>query len=354
MRLRPFVRPILMSLLLGALAIRAATQDVGHPLARPAGVLRAGWPDLTGRVGPYGGIASADDARRMLADGLRLAVVSGASREVLTTLREGGAKYIDVRLWTLVSDVCRRQFAVETAARQPHACVMSAADEDQIVAKASAYLRTVEKDPALAGLWILDDFPDGDVTSVLYRLRNLVHQSNARSGFDRPTVCGVGGTLDYKRSPADASFIRDHNYMDQALRNVFPAACDIVSPYFYAGAFADDPRLVDWSMHDLLPYFEQALSARGYDMSSRILLPIAHAFAFHAAGGASYFVTPRPQDIATQMTAYCDSGAISMLFFTWRSADADRSYANDANLREGVQQGLAACRRGWQGGSHAP
>jgi hypothetical protein len=316
---------------------------------RPAGLVQPDWPDLAGRSGPYGGISSVDDARQMVARGMTLAVVSGASRDALATMRNGGAKYIEVRLWNLVNEACRRQFDVEAAARQPRACRLAQTDEDRIAAQASTYLRTVEQDSALAGLWILDDFPQGDVTNVLLRLRALVQESNHRSGFHRPTVCGVGGILDFKDSPDDASFKQDHAYIDQALRNVFPAACDVISPYFYASGVADDPRLVDWSMHDLLPYFERAILARGYDTSSRVLLPIAHAFAFHAAGRATYYITPRPNDLAAQMKAYCDAGARSMLFFTWNSADADRSYSNDASLRDGVQQGLETCLPRWRG-----
>jgi hypothetical protein len=335
---RRVIRACVVTLLLGASAIRAA-----------------GTPTLpTGRVGPYSGITSAAEARSMLADGLTLAIITAPARDVVTALREGGAKYIDTRLWNLVFAVCQRQFGAQTAARQPLACNIPATDEEQIAAQAAAYLRTVEQEPTLAGLWILDDYPHGDITSVLHRLHALVQESNVRSGFERPTVCGVGGSLDYKRNPDDAAFIQDHGYMDQALRNVFPSDCDLVSPYFYASAGADDPRLIDWSMKDLLPYFHQALRAKRYDTSAHVLLPIAHAFSAHVTGSTSYYVTPRPDDIATQMDAYCAAGASSIMFFTWRAADTDRSYSTDASLRAGVQRGRLSCTQLWHDRSKLP
>ena len=353
-RLVRVIRCSLLFIAILAAATRVATQNFGRPLARPIRVEPRDWPDLVGRVGPYGGIKTPDDARRMLADGLRLAVLSGTSSDVLKTLEDAGAKRIDTRLWSLLLEVCRRQYDIETAARQPLACVVSTMDQDLIATQASTYLRQVERDPALVGYWTLDDYPHGDVTATLQRFRDLVQQSNTRSGFERPTLCGVGGQLDFKRSTDDRSFSLDRRYTDQALQNVSPAGCDLVAPYFYGIASTDDARLIDWSMRELLPYFLRALRARGYDRPSQVMLPIAHAFSSHAAGSASYYVTPNPDDVATQMQAYCESGAMSILFFTWQSADADRSYVNDATLREGVQKGRASCTQVWRTRSPVP
>ncbi len=306
------------------------------------------------RVGPYGGIVTADDARQMVADGFRLAVVSGIGADVSAVLQGAGAKYIDTRLWGLIFEVCRRQYDVESAAGRPLACVLSASDENAITTEASNYLRRAERDPALAAFWILDDDPRGDVTGMLRRLRDLVHESNARSAFARPTVCGVGGLLDHKRSPNDSSFAPDRLYMVHALRNVSPAGCDLVAPYFYGAATVEDPSLIDWSMRDLLPYFQEALKAKGYESARDVMMPLAHAFSSRPQGDSSHFVKPRAADVEAQMRAYCESGAASVLFFTWRSQDAEFSYANDSGLRDGVQRGKADCNRQWRGDLNEP
>ena len=33
------------------------------------------------------------------------------------------------------------------------------------------------------------------------------------------------------------------------------------------------------------------------------------------------------------------------MFFTWQADDAERSYVNDADIREGVRQATVACRQ---------
>ena len=337
-------------LAIGATAqILADPQVFGRPLVRPILAGADGqWPDLIGRIGPYGGLATFDDIQRMTSDRFDLAVVAGIARDVSMAMRTAGAKYIDTRLWNRLYDVCRRQYEFESSTGQPQACTLSKSDSDAIAAQAASDLRGVESDPALAGYWILDDNPHGDVSGMLATLRNLVRDSNARSGFSRPTICGVGGSLDHKSSVGAANFAPDRQYMVDALRNVSPAGCDLIAPYFYGAASVDDPSLVDWSMGNLLPYFLQAAKARGYDVPSAALIPIAHAFSFHTIGTASYYVKPRADDIVAQMHAYCDAGAKSMLFFTWRSQDAEFSYANDAALRDGVMRGSADCKKLWR------
>jgi hypothetical protein len=317
-------------------------------MVQPIAATTIDWPDLVGRAGPYSGLATGDDIRVLVADGLNVAVMSAPNADVVKPLREAGGKYIDAHLWQLVFDVCLQQFAAQGAAGQPRSCVISAAEQSAILSTASTYLRIVEREPSLAGFWILDDYPYGDVTEPLRALRELIQQSNSRSGRQRPTVCGVGGSLDAKRRPEEPSFTPDHRYTDLALRNVSPAFCDLVSPYFYGSAANDDARLIDWSMQNLLPYFQQALAAKGFGSTASTTIPVAQAFSHKGPGGSSSFVKPGSADIVDQMTAYCESGAIGMLFFTWQSPSADYSYVNDPDLRDGVRRGRLACVKIWR------
>ena len=306
------------------------------------------WPQLIGRVGPYGGINADADAHQMLAAGLSLAVTAGLSSQTAAVLNAGGGRYIDNRPWSRLYAVCRLQYAVADLNHQPRSCTLSPADESAIATQVSADLLRSEGDPALAGFWVLDDDPHGDVNSVLARIHALVAASNVRSRINRPTVCGVGGVLDHKRSPSDASFAPDRQSMVSALRNVSPAGCDLVAPYFYGAASTDDPSLVDWSLQDLLPFFELAVKGKGYPSPADVLLPLVDAFSYHAPGATSYYVKPRADDVLAQMHAYCAAGASSVLFFTWRSQDADTSYANDSDLQSGVQRGRADCLQQWR------
>ena len=324
----------------------APAQAGGRQSARAITVPDGTWSDLVGRIGPYGGIYTADDARQMTGDGLGLTLLSVSAAPVLSALRQGGAKYIDEHLWRIVYNVCLRRFDLQRAAGQPLACVISALDEDAIVKQANAYVNQIGSDPGLVGFWILDDYPRGDIRATLARLRDIVQRNNAATGYRRPTLCGVGGDLDYKQTLADPFFIQDRRYTEQAMQNLSPAACDIVSPYFYGAASQDDPRLVDWSMRTVMPYFREGLQRRGFDLSTTTIVPVAHAFSYR--GTTTYYVTPRADDIATQMQAYCDAGAASMLFFTWQSQDAERNYKNDQSVRDGVRLGRAGCLRTWR------
>lgn len=305
------------------------------------------WPNIGGRVGPYGGVLTVDDARKMAADGLTLTVLSSTAPAVLAALREGGARYIDVFFWGQISEACKAQYAVQTAAHQPLVCTLSDDAQQAIVKAAATHLDEVESDPGLVAFWILDDYPHGDVSPTLKALHDLVKRSNSRSGFQRATICGVGGSLDAKRLAHDQRFTPNHGYTENSLVNVSPQACDLVSPYFYGTAAADDPGLIDWSMKDLMPYFLQRLREKGFDTSAPLLLPVDHAFSFKSPNNPTFYVMPRPDDIATQMKAYCDAGAFSMLFFTWQSQDADQSYSNSEVIRAGVRRGHVECLKDW-------
>jgi hypothetical protein len=311
------------------------------------GSTRNAWPAIAGRVGPYGGIRTVDDANRMTADGLKLTLLSSTAPEILAALREGGAGYIDLFFWEQMYQKCKAQFEGQQATHRPLACNLSIGDRQAVTQAAAAHLHQVELDPGLVAFWILDDYPHGDISLTLKMLHDLVTRSNAASGFTRATICGVGGSLDAKQSPDDWQFVSNRRYTENSLINVSPAACDLVSPYFYGTAPADDPRLIDWSMKDLMPYFLQKLRDKGFNTSTRLLLPVDHAFSYKAPNASTFYVMPRPDDIAAQMKAYCDAGAFSMLFFTWQSHDADRSYSNNDAIRAGVQKGRAGCLNHW-------
>jgi hypothetical protein len=331
-----FVRPLLLGVIWTLLG------SVLTPAVSPSA-----WPDIAGRVGPYGGILTTGDAKRMTADGLNLTLLSSSAPDVLATLREGGAKYIDNFFWEQIHQKCESQYGTQTANHQVLACTLSTSDQTAIVEAATAHLKQVAADPGLVAFWILDDYPHGDISATLKALHDVVKRGNATGGLQRATICGIGGSVDAKHAAQDQQFTPDRGYTERSLVNISPEACDLVSPYFYGTAPTDDPQLIDWSMKDLMPYFLQKLKDKGFNTRAPLLLPVSHAFSYRAPSGTNFWVAPRPGDIATQMKAYCDAGAFSILFFTWQSHDADRSYFNDDAIREGVQKGRAECLSRW-------
>jgi hypothetical protein len=295
------------------------------------------WPALAGRIGPYGGIATVQEAEKLSADGFTLTLPSSSAPEVLATLRTHGVTYIDAYLWELIRRRCLAQNEFSKAANL-RSCQISELEREAIASEARKHLDQVGRDTSVAGFWILDDYP-GDISMTIKMLHDLVGQANAATGLDRPTICGVGGTLDTIESGRGKPISRRYPDIDLALTNVSPEACDLVSPYLYASNRENNPNLVEWSMRSAIPYLLRALEQKRFNMSSPLLVPIIHAFS-----SSTGYVLPRPQDIVAQVKAYSKARPLALLFFTWQSQDADQSYANNPVIREGVRQGAAYFR----------
>jgi len=285
------------------------------------------WPVLAGRIGPYGGIATIQEAEKLSADGFTLTLPSSYAPELLATLRTHRIAYIDAYFWELIRQTCLAQNEIASQTD----CEISDREREAIASQARKHLEQIAADTNVAGFWILDDYP-GSISPTLKMLHDLVARANSTANLQRPTICGVGGNLDVNKS-------HDRRYMNRALTNISPDACDLVSPYLYAVDSKNNPKLVDWSMRKAIPYLHHALKQKGFNMSSPLLVPILHAFSTDSG-----YVMPRPQDIVAQVKAYSKERPIAFLFFTWQSQDADQSYANNPVIRDGVQQGAAYFR----------
>jgi hypothetical protein len=309
-------------------------------LSQAALAQSASWPGLTNGVGPYSGVLTVQDATAAAADGFNLTVQSVSDPAVLQTMAKLGIKYIDIRIWGIIRAHCKDQYGREGGG--PKSCSFAPDERAAIVSEAAAHLAQVKGNPQVVAYWILDDYPGGDISATLQDLHALVHKANADDHTDKPTICGVGGSLDH-RTDKNRSISPDRRYIERALTNISPAGCDVVAPYFYGSATENDPSWVDWSMSSLMPWFVGELRGRGYARAP--LLPVVHAFSAGKRSGGTYYVHPRSQDIVAQARGYCGSGAIGLLFFTWQSTDAERSYLNDQDLRRGVLDGVAACKQ---------
>ena len=137
----------------------------------------------------------------------------------------------------------------------------------------------------------------------------------------------------------------NRQYSELALSNISPAFCDLVSPYMYGYEPSADPAVVDWTMTSLLPDMIQELKANGFDPRTQ-MLPIVQAFGLR---GAQTVAVPRAQDIEHAMKAYCDLGAIGLMFFTWRDRSPPEfvGYVENESFRAGIQAGAAYCHKLW-------
>jgi hypothetical protein len=298
------------------------------------------WPNLSNRVGPYGGIATVEDVKAAAAAGFNLTVQARVDRTVLAAMRDLGINRIDIQLWGLIYAQCKIEFEREAAAAIERRCNLSSETAQLLLRDAAAYLEQVKNDSGIVAYWILDDYPSGNIASVLAELHGLVTKKNRETGMNKPTICGIGGSLDH-RTVSRPKVLPDHGYIELSLQNITPAACDVIAPYFYGAATENNPDWIDWTMGNLMSWFLGKLRDQGFVQPA--LLPVVQAFYSGKRGGTTYYVQPRPEDIAAQAKAYCRSGAIALQFFTWRADDAERSYVNDADIREGVRRAILAC-----------
>jgi len=314
-------------------------------MARPsfgAPLHSTNWPLLSGRIGPYSGLGNAEDIQEMARNGFNLTLLGSVNPKMIAAFESTDSKYIDFVIWSYITRRCQPQLEAAKAAKRKGTCLLSSEDQRAILDDVAKHLSEVQSSPVIAGFWILDDYPGGDISKLLAAIHDRVKKANAAGGLKRPTICGLGGSLDAKKSREDLAFAQDRRYMKTALTNISPSACDVVAPYPYGVTSVDDPALIDWSMHDLIPSLLQELRARGF-RSSPFLLPVIDAFSYREKGSKSFWVLPRPSDIEQQMKAYCDAGAVAMLFFTWRAKQADQAYANTPSIRDGIKRGMADC-----------
>lgn len=285
-----------------------------------------------------------NDAQKLKAAGFDLVLPGNFSPQLRRQLLSSGASYIDLELWWAVHLKCEATERTK-ASGQPPGCSLGAGDQEALAAAAEEHVDSVKSDPGLAGFWILDDYPGGDISATLTRLHDVVHRAGASIGKDLPTICGLEGALDVRNS-AKVRFQSQHALAERGMINVSPSSCDYVAPYPYGASAQANPELVDWSLRNVVPYTLHLLRAKGF-RTSRVLIPIIHAFGNcnrPRVPGTNCDVSPRPRDILAQAKAWTDAGAVAMMFFTWRSEDADVSYSNDPEIRDGIQHAAAYFR----------
>lgn len=141
------------------------------------------------------------------------------------------------------------------------------------------------------------------------------------------------------------------SYFKTSLINFRPSYCDMVALYPYAaneGTGPNDPSQYDWSMKYMLPAMLTDLANSGWNNSTEPLVALPQAF------GYLTYVAPTGADLSTQMTAYCQAGAVALMVYSWddgypsaNPASPSAEPANSADLRAGIAQGLTQCQSYW-------
>lgn len=315
----------------------------------PARVFETQWPEIIHKMGPYG-VRLPDEIPDVAKDGFSLIVSSyqNPENQYGQLLKKVQIKYLDSYLWFLVWQACHRKTGQEEENAQSKAiCVISSNEEKSILEQAQKHLNATKDDSNIVGFWILDDYPSGNVLHTLEKIHELVENANHLLRNPRPTVCGFGGGLDYKKTPQDLAFTKTHEYFQRSIVNFSNKACDMVALYPYAENKFPDPNAIDWSMSDLVPYELVVLKRLGWDPAREPLIGFAQAFSYPWKPGKMNFVEPRYQDIVAQIEAYCKWGASAMLFYAWDDSvtDLNKHQAfNTPEMRRALVDGFSLCK----------
>lgn len=294
------------------------------------------WPLLYGQSGTYNFNLSTDsDIAEMASYDMHLQI--GAVSDRRAVLRANHAMVVDGTMAGWADFLCPNG---------RNACEDTAAQEQQLFDWVSNYLQSIKDDPDIVAFWILDDYVIS-APWVLEKIHALVAQANQTSIVQRATICGFGGTLDIDVNTTPP--VRDWAYYNGEFSNFSPSACDFVTLYPYASGYPDvSSDRVDWAMSKLLPDMMQGLQNYGWDSSKQPLIGMPQSFSSPVTGNGTMYYRPTAGQLATQVSSYCQAGAVDILTFIWRDdPDSFDTPATDASLKQGLLQGLQSCRALW-------
>jgi hypothetical protein len=294
-------------------------------------------------VGGFG-IYTASDANAAAAAGVTTAFDYGSVTSTTSAaLQAVKMRRIEAQPWSLLlAYECSRLSEME---RGWSVCTNRdpVATQQDLLSAVTAYLHGVQHDPGVEGYWILDDWPSfdpGAARTSLQAITRLAHQLTP----GRPTICGFGAQLH-----ADGT----SQFDPTAAENYAPGACDMVALYIYAASVrypVHIPTAFDWSMARLLPRMEQALRAQGWDAAKVPLIGVAQAWGGVRTDAPGLIdLAPSTADVAEQSASFCHNGAVGIVYYAWSSSNMRemQTPANNAQIRDGVERGIAACKSVW-------
>jgi hypothetical protein len=224
-------------------------------------------------------------------------------------------------------------------------CPVSGATRKRLLGDVRKHLASLDGDARVRGLYVVDDYP-GNIAQILRDIHELVGESNRQQHSRRATVCPFLAPLD-SIDPVhpDQPATEYHDFLDRALLNYSPEACDIVAAYSYSAIYVPADH-VDWSLRTMLPYIRDSLTRRGWDPVRHPFIGIPQAFGYDTPK----WFAPDPDQLRTEIDAFCRGGVTAIAGYAWSDGHAgpNTELGNDATLRRGFANGVAACRQIWQ------
>lgn len=330
-------------MLFGLLLLVAMIAPTPAPAARAASQSPVElWPAVIHQGGAFAVLPS--DLPTFTGSGLTLALTNHIPPEGTADIAGGAVRYIDPRVTNLLSQHLGKYHCGTSSAP----CPISPADRQAFLDAVQRELTKQHDNPKVVGYDILDDYM-GNVPRLLADVNSLIAADNQSLPVPRATICGFGGTLDYhKPGLPDGTFVRDfaslQHFEKRELLNFSPAACDMVTLYIYS--LGHHAPLSDYSMSALLPVMLGDLRAHGWNQAQTPLLGSPQTWEG---------TPPTAAQVREQTAAFCSSGAVSIVAFSWHNfpssgPNAEPELANSNDMRAGLSAGVQDCQQIWTAG----
>lgn len=212
------------------------------------------------------------------------------------------------------------------------------------LAAVRAHLQAVKNNQLIIGYWNLDDQALWDKSGYAINILNKAHTLIQQYTPNKPVVCGFGALLGVNNT---------YSWYSPLVLNFTPSGCDMVGLYIYSASQPDSnpvatPNVFDWSMAGLLPKIFSSLRARGWDITKQPLVGIPQAWGGPRTDVTTvYEVVPSVQNMQTQALSFCQAGVSALIWYAWNDSTASYFPSNTSTMKQGVQQGIAACKSYW-------
>jgi hypothetical protein len=217
-------------------------------------------------------------------------------------------------------------------------------DDDALLASIRDHLRAVASNPLVIGYWVLDDQALWDAPGYAKNILTKAHALIQEYTPGRPTICGYGANIGINKT---------YSWYAPLALNFTPQGCDMVGLYIYSDSqplsVPDvNPDAFDWTMSGLLPQIFASLHAQGWDIKKEPLMGIVQTWAgVRKDAPIDYEITPSAQNIQTQTLNFCQNGAIALTYYAWDDSTVSSFPWNTPSMKQGIQQGIAACKKIW-------
>jgi hypothetical protein len=306
---------------------------------------RIAYGGLTHRIGAYGVGTEAAQVLNASRLGIRLLVGRPITRE--PQYREE-LQRVDMQV---IDNTPQRMIYRTVCPRGTTRCAVPS--DETLVAlreRLAEYVRSRRALSNIAGYYILDDY----VPRMNFVLRS-VYKAMREADPARPLVCAF--SLPIVPKDAGAAIVNSQiGVFRRNLTNYSPRWCNAVMLFSYAPSSRIPARKgpYDWKMAKTLPRALSILRGKGWGPSQSPLIGVPQAFEFwprrEVAGSirqTQFREGPDSTELATQVAAFCQAGAVAIVAYAWRTAvqPTVKALYNSGAFQLGLLAGAQRCQR---------